>query len=71
MDFRKQQREHAPIHIDGTAVEYVDIFKFLGIHISDDLKWYTHTDSVVKKTQQHLFTLRSLKPPPKQHFYSH
>ena len=26
MDFRKQQREHAPIHIDGTAVEKVKSF---------------------------------------------
>ena len=29
MDFRKQQREHAPVHIDGTAVEKVISFKFL------------------------------------------
>jgi hypothetical protein len=24
VDFRKQQREHPPIHIDGTAVEKVE-----------------------------------------------
>jgi hypothetical protein len=35
VDFRKQQREHPPIHIDGTAVEKVESFKFLGIHITD------------------------------------
>ena len=49
MDFRKQQREHPPIHIDGTAVEKVESFKFLSVHITDKLKWSTHTDSVVKK----------------------
>jgi hypothetical protein len=49
VDFRKQQMEHAPIHIDGT------------VHITDDLKWSTHTDSVVKKAQQRLFNLRRLK----------
>jgi hypothetical protein len=38
VDFRKQQREHAPIHIDGTAVEKVESFKFLGVHITDNLK---------------------------------
>ena len=27
-------------------------FKFLGIHITDNLEWSTHTDSVVKKAQQ-------------------
>ena len=49
VDFRKQQRKHAPIHIDGTTVEKVQSFKFLGVHITDDLKWSNHTDSVAKK----------------------
>jgi hypothetical protein len=49
VDFRKQQREHAPIHIDGTAAKKVESFKFLGVHITDDLKWSTYRDSVVKK----------------------
>jgi hypothetical protein len=50
-----------PIHIDGTVVEKVESCKFLGIHIADKLKWYTHIDSVVKKAQQRLFNLRRLK----------
>ena len=49
-----------PIHIDGTAVEKVEGFKFLGVYITDNLKWSTHTDSVVKKTQQRLINLRRL-----------
>ena len=49
VDFRKQQREHPPIHIDGTVVEKLESIKFLGVHITDKLKWSTHTDSVVKK----------------------
>ena len=49
--FRKQQREQPPIHIDGTVVESVASFKFLGIHITDKLKWSTHTDSGVKKAR--------------------
>uniref|UniRef100_A0A8K9XHI6 Reverse transcriptase domain-containing protein n=1 Tax=Oncorhynchus mykiss TaxID=8022 RepID=A0A8K9XHI6_ONCMY len=61
VDFRKQQREHPPIHINGTVVERVVSFKFLGVHITDKLNWSTHTDSVVKKVQQHLFNLRRLK----------
>ena len=35
VDFRKQQREHLPIHIDRTAVEKVDTFTFLSVHITD------------------------------------
>ena len=59
--FRKQQRKHPPIHIDGTAVEKVESFKFLSVHIMDTLKWSTLTDSVVKKALQRLFYLRRLK----------
>jgi hypothetical protein len=46
VDFRKQQREHPPIHINGTVVEKVESFRFLGVHIADKLKWSTHTNSV-------------------------
>ena len=59
--FRKQQREHPPIHINGTAVEKEERFKFLGVHITYNLKWSTHTDSVVKNAQQRLFNFRRLK----------
>uniref|UniRef100_A0A8C7C8Q2 Reverse transcriptase domain-containing protein n=1 Tax=Oncorhynchus kisutch TaxID=8019 RepID=A0A8C7C8Q2_ONCKI len=61
VDSRKRQREHPPIHIDGTVVERVASYKFLGIHITDKLNWSTHTDSIVKKAQQRLFNLRRLK----------
>ena len=32
-------------------MEKVERFKFLCIHITDKLKWSSHTDSVVKKAQ--------------------
>jgi hypothetical protein len=54
MDFRKQQREHSPIHVDGTAVEKVELFKFLGVHITDKLKLSNNTDSVVKKEAEEM-----------------
>ena len=38
VDFRKREREHAPIHIDRTAVENDESFKFLILHITDVLK---------------------------------
>ena len=40
VEFRNQQREHPPIHFNGTVVEKVESFKFLGVH---KLKWSTHT----------------------------
>ena len=33
VDFRKQQREHPPIHIDETAVEKVESFKYTSLMI--------------------------------------
>ena len=61
VDFGKQQTEHTPIHIDRNAVEKVKSFKFLGIHITDHLKWSSHTDSVVKEQQRRLVNLWRLK----------
>jgi hypothetical protein len=40
VDYRKQR---APFHIDGAVEEKVEIFKFLGVHITNELTWSTHT----------------------------
>jgi hypothetical protein len=61
VDFRKQQREHPPIYIDGTTMDKVESLLFLCVRIIDQIKLSTHTDSVVKKAQQRLFNLRRLK----------
>ncbi|KAI4889294.1 hypothetical protein NFI96_000254 [Prochilodus magdalenae] len=61
VDFRKQERVHTPITIDGAAVERVSSFKFLGVHITEELTWTEHTTRVVKKAQQRLFFLRRLR----------
>ncbi|KAI4886925.1 hypothetical protein NFI96_030443 [Prochilodus magdalenae] len=61
VDFRKQERVHTPITINGAAVERVSSFKFLGVHITEELTWTEHTTQVVKKAQQRLFFLRRLR----------
>ncbi len=61
VDFRRQSREHTPISINKTPVERVNSFKFLGVHITEDLTWSTHTDAVLKKAHQRLFFLRRLR----------
>ncbi len=61
VDFRRQSREHTPITIDKTPVERVNSFKFLGVHITEDLTWSAHTDAVLKKSHQCLFFLRRLR----------
>ena len=49
VDYRKRWAELAPINIDGAVVEWVESFKFLGIHITKELSWSKHTKTVVKR----------------------
>ena len=44
MDYRKRRAEHAPIHIDKAVAEWVEIFKFLGVH-QQTIMVLTHQDS--------------------------
>ena len=37
-DLRNLQSEQPPINIDGTVVEKLESFKFIGVHITDKLK---------------------------------
>ncbi|KAI3364846.1 hypothetical protein L3Q82_001032 [Scortum barcoo] len=60
VDFRRRQREeHAPLSINGTTVERVNSFRFLGVHISEDLTWTHHTDFITKSARQRLFFLHA------------
>ena len=52
---------HPPIRINGTEDECVISFRFLGVHISEDLSWTLNTSILTKKAHQHLFFLRRLK----------
>lgn len=42
-------------------MERVFSFKFLGTHITEDFTWTTNTTALVKKAQQRLYFLRTLK----------
>jgi hypothetical protein len=56
---KELRAEHAPIY--RTVVETVESFKFLGVHITKDLSWRKHTNTVMKRAQQRLFPLMRLK----------
>jgi hypothetical protein len=36
VNYRKRRAEQAPINIDGAAVERVENFMFLGVHITNE-----------------------------------
>ena len=61
VDYRKRRAEYGPIHIDSNVMEWVNSFKFLGVHITKYLSRSTHTNTVVKRARQLLFPLRTLK----------
>ena len=39
VDNRKRRCEHNLIHIDGAEVEQVESFKFLSVHVTEELTW--------------------------------
>lgn len=47
--------------MNGAEVEKVSSVKFLGVHLSDDLTWSLHTNTIVRSARQRLFFLRRLK----------
>ncbi len=61
MDVRRQSKiTHTHLHQQDTW-RRVSSFKFLCVHIAEDLIWSAHTDAVLKKAHQRLFFLRRLR----------
>lgn len=61
VDFRRRPFLKPPIQINGNSITITDSFKFLGTHISNNLKWTTNTNQIIAKAQQRLYFLRQLK----------
>ncbi|XP_051243005.1 uncharacterized protein LOC127355811 [Dicentrarchus labrax] len=61
VDIRKERRPHQPLSIRELEVERVSSFKYLGVHLSEDLTWTLNTTQLVKKAQQRLYFLRRLR----------
>ncbi|KAK0152156.1 hypothetical protein N1851_006466 [Merluccius polli] len=60
VDFRRaRQRTYTPLWINGTTVERVSSYKYLGVYITEDLTWATHTDTLLKKFRVSLRILQS------------
>ena len=49
-----------PLTINEQLVEQVDSYKFLGTHISNDLKCQHNSIDIIKKARQRLYFLRTL-----------
>ncbi|XP_061644394.1 uncharacterized protein LOC133485071 [Phyllopteryx taeniolatus] len=61
VDFRRHPSPQLPLTLSSCLVSTVETFKFLGITVSQDLKWATNINSVLKKAQQRMYFLRLLR----------
>ena len=61
LDFRKKAPPLKALHIKGAVVQRVESVKFLGLHITNTLSWSGNTTATLKKAQQRLYFIRSLK----------
>ncbi|KAI5610922.1 gastrula zinc finger protein XlCGF28.1-like [Silurus asotus] len=57
----KRERSYQPLNISGTPVKSVDSFRYLGVHITQDLFWSCHTNTMEEKARQRLYHLRRLR----------
>ncbi|KAK3553187.1 hypothetical protein QTP86_031764, partial [Hemibagrus guttatus] len=57
----KQERNNQTPVINESPVERVDSFRYLSVHITQDLSWSCHINTVVKKARQRLYHLRRLR----------
>ena len=51
MMFHKHNKivEHLDLHVNNNAIEKVDNFNFLGLHLNTRLTWHTHVSEISKK----------------------
>ncbi|KAI3359402.1 hypothetical protein L3Q82_002905 [Scortum barcoo] len=62
VDFRRRRHSPpAPVSIQGTDIDTVKSYKYLGVHLNDSLDWTHNTDALVKKGNSRLFLLRRLR----------
>ena len=61
IDYRRKDNTIPPLVISGDAVERAPSFRFLGVHLDEDLTWGTNTSAITKKAHQRLHFLRVLR----------
>ncbi len=61
VDFRRVHTWHAPLTSNSATVKRLNVEKFLGVHITEDLSWTNNTTALAKKAHQRLYFLRKLR----------
>ena len=61
VDFRKRRTRSNPFSINGTEVDIVDEYKYLGVHIDNKQEWSKNAEVVFTKGHSRLYFLRRLR----------
>ncbi|XP_051920817.1 uncharacterized protein LOC127600345 [Hippocampus zosterae] len=61
VDFWKHSSPQLPLTPSNCTVSTVETFEFLGITVSQDMKWEVNTISILKRPQQRMYLLRLLR----------
>ena len=55
---KRIKKIHASYTLEGTVLENVESFKYLGVTITNDLRWNTHVSNICTKANQTIGFLR-------------
>ena len=61
INFSKNNTQPQNLRLNDKLIESVDTIKFLGVYLTNDLKWSVNTANICKKVNQRLFLVRKLK----------
>ena len=61
VNFRRKTSHFTPVSIQGSNIEVVESYKFLGVHLNNNLNWTDNTHALYKKGQSRLHLLRRLR----------
>ncbi|XP_040904789.1 uncharacterized protein LOC121188913, partial [Toxotes jaculatrix] len=62
VDFRRRSHPPpTPVNIQGTDIESVVSYRYLGVHLNNKLDWTDNTNALYKKGQSRLYLLRRLR----------
>ena len=61
VDFCMHRQPCTQVNIQGTDMEMVTFYKYLGVHINNKLDWNDHTAATYKRGQSRLYLLRRLR----------
>ncbi len=59
--FGRKDLALAPITMNGSEIDKVQVFKLLGVHVNDRLTWHEHIDYICSKASRRIYFLILLK----------